>query len=74
MVVVLNSVVVPVDVPAMTQREPLIVFGGEVGERKGVDVLLRAWRGVEHRRSVACSIATGRSLRRSGLSLERLVP
>jgi glycosyltransferase involved in cell wall biosynthesis len=38
-----NGVVVPAEGPA---KEPVVLFGGEVGMRKGVDVLLAAWERV----------------------------
>ena len=48
LVVIPNSVVVPTQVPTMAERQPVIVFAGVVNERKGVDVLLRAWRALDH--------------------------
>jgi glycosyltransferase involved in cell wall biosynthesis len=42
-VVIPNDVPVPSEVLDMSAREPWVVFAGEVGPRKGADVLLRAW-------------------------------
>lgn len=39
--IVRNGVDVPAQIPS--PKQPLIVFGGELSERKGVDVLLAAW-------------------------------
>ena len=43
---VINGVVVPEVVPG---KDPVVVFAGEVGARKGVDVLLDAWPVVHER-------------------------
>lgn len=42
--VIPNDVRIPSDVKPMSVREPLIVFAGELSRRKGVDVLIEAWR------------------------------
>lgn len=31
----------------VSKKEKLVVFGGRVGEKKGVDVLLKAWKGLD---------------------------
>ncbi len=41
-----NGVAVPAGVAA---KEPIVLFAGEVGPRKGVDVLLKAWSAVRGR-------------------------
>lgn len=41
--VVPNDVAVPATTVPMARRRPVIVFAGEVGRRKGADVLRRAW-------------------------------
>jgi glycosyltransferase involved in cell wall biosynthesis len=42
--VIANDVAPPESVPSMDMRTRTVVFGGRVGLRKGVDVLLDAWR------------------------------
>jgi glycosyltransferase involved in cell wall biosynthesis len=41
-----NDVQAPAGVPSPAQREHVVVFAGEVGHRKGADVLLAAWEAV----------------------------
>jgi glycosyltransferase involved in cell wall biosynthesis len=38
---IVNGVVVP---ERVSDKEPIVLFGGEAGHRKGVDVLVEAWR------------------------------
>lgn len=39
-----NDVYVPLAVAPSTQRERVVVFAGQVGHRKGIELLLDAWR------------------------------
>ncbi|MGY1745251.1 glycosyltransferase family 4 protein [Blastococcus sp. SYSU D00695] len=47
LVVIPNDVPAPATVPSMDARRPAVVFAGEVGSRKGADVLLAAWRDLD---------------------------
>lgn len=48
----LSVVILPnaVDAAPLRAKEDLVVFGGEVGTRKGADLLVRAWRELDDRR------------------------
>ncbi len=48
LVVIPNDVSAPMTVPPMNERRAAVVFAGEVGHRKGADVLLDAWRQLDH--------------------------
>ena len=54
-----NPVVVPDEVSPADQTEELVVFAGEIGLRKGADVLQRAWRIVAERRPRARCLMVG---------------
>lgn len=44
LVIIHNDVDIPAAVPAAQDRLPQVLFAGEISYRKGVDVLLEAWR------------------------------
>jgi glycosyltransferase involved in cell wall biosynthesis len=54
-----NPVVVEGDFSPADETEELVVFAGEIGLRKGADVLQRAWRLVAERRSRARCLMVG---------------
>jgi glycosyltransferase involved in cell wall biosynthesis len=65
---------VPVDSASgpVTDTRELVLFAGEVGMRKGADVLHRAWRGVAASRPTATCIMVGPSTELALPDLERL--
>ena len=74
-----NPVAVDRDSPPADQTEPVVLFAGVVGLRKGVDVLVDAWRelvdmGVGGRCRIVGPIDDFRPPRVPGLSVEGPVP
>jgi glycosyltransferase involved in cell wall biosynthesis len=56
---VLNPTPIDADAPPAAQTAELVLFGGEVGPRKGADVLERAWPLVVARRPQARCVVVG---------------
>jgi glycosyltransferase involved in cell wall biosynthesis len=57
--IVPNPVIVEDDVPPADTTDELVVFAGEIGLRKGADVLVRAWQIVARRRPRARCVMVG---------------
>ncbi|MFN8037013.1 MAG: glycosyltransferase family 4 protein [Acidimicrobiia bacterium] len=58
-VVIPNPVDLPADVTPAGDQPPVACFAGEIGERKGVDVLLRAWDRVQRAMPSARLVVAG---------------
>ncbi len=57
--IVPNAVALDDDPPPADETDELVVFAGEIGLRKGADVLHRAWRLVAQRRPAAQCVMVG---------------
>jgi glycosyltransferase involved in cell wall biosynthesis len=70
--IVPNPIATQNDSAPADQTEELVVFAGEIGHRKGADVLWRAWRLVAQRRPRARCLMVGPSTDYEPPSVERL--
>jgi glycosyltransferase involved in cell wall biosynthesis len=70
--IVPNPVVVDDDLLPADRTEELVVFAGEIGLRKGADVLCRAWQAVAQRRPQARCLMVGPVTDFTPLLAERL--